>query len=67
MNGLFAREVYIRLSEDGSHFVCTTAYGRFYTKKAEFALDDPSAAEVVEEKSLVPLRNRLFEREHGDH
>lgn len=66
MNGLFAREVYIRLSEDGAHFVCTTEYGRFYTKKAEFALDGPSEPEAADEKSLVPLRNRLFDRTPED-
>jgi hypothetical protein len=66
MNGLFSREVYIRLSEDGAHFVCTTEYGRFYTKKAEFALSDAPEPEPAHEKSLVPLRNRLFDRTPGE-
>jgi hypothetical protein len=59
MNTLFGREVYIRLSEDGTHFVSTTRYGRFYTKTAEFALNCQPAPETVDEKSPVPARKRF--------
>lgn len=58
MSTLFGREVYIRLSEDGTHFISTIQYGRFYTKTAEIALHPEPAPEAVDEKSLAPLRKR---------
>jgi hypothetical protein len=66
MNGIFAREVYIRFSEDGMHFVCTTEYGRFYRKTEEFAFDGPStpesAPELTDDASALLLRKRHSDR-----
>jgi len=66
MRTLFEREVYIRLSEDGSHLVSTTRYGRFFTRTAEFDVNGEvkcdarveDARESMDEKSLAPLKKR---------
>ncbi len=36
MSTFFERENYIRLSEDGTHLISTTRYGRFFKRTAEF-------------------------------
>jgi hypothetical protein len=56
MNTLFAREVYIRLTDDKSGFVCTVTDGKFYTKATEFALHRRPAPDVLDEKALVLAR-----------
>jgi len=56
MKNPFAREVYVRLTEGGTNFVCTTKYGRFYRKSREVALNCPPAAEPADDKSLLPAR-----------
>lgn len=58
MNTLFAQDVYIRLAEDNSAFVCTIKCGRFYSKTTEFALNCQLMPEPVEEKVPVPLKRR---------
>lgn len=58
MNTLFARNVYIRLAEDNSAFVCTIKRGRFYSKTTEVALNCQLIPEPVDEKALVPIKRR---------
>ena len=38
MNSLFEKQVYVRLSEDGTSFFYTTKYGRFATVTREIRL-----------------------------
>jgi hypothetical protein len=58
MNAPFSKEVYIRLAEDESAFLCTTTYGKFYSKTTEVALDCQLLREPVDENVLLPLRRR---------
>ena len=44
---LFAKETYIRLSDDESAFIATVAYGLFYSKATEFPIHDEPAHVVV--------------------
>lgn len=57
MKTIFEQEVYIRLGDDMSSFVCTVKYGG-YTKATEFSLHRQPASEVSDEKSLVLARKR---------
>lgn len=65
MRILFERDVYIRLSEDGTHLISTTRYGRFFRKTAEFdvncEVNSEDARETIDEKSLAPLKKRSSE------
>jgi hypothetical protein len=45
MDNLFAQDIYIRLAEDYSAFICTTKYGRFSSKTIEFTLNEPVTPE----------------------
>ena len=56
MNTLFARDVYIRLAEDNSAFLCTIKRGRFYSKTTEVALNCQPVPEPVD--ALVPMKRR---------
>ena len=38
MNSLFEKQVYVRLSEDGTSFIYTVKYGRFATATREMRL-----------------------------
>lgn len=58
MDTLFAQEVYIRIAEDNSAFLCTIRRGRFYSKTAEFPLNCQVIPEPVDEKTPVPLKRR---------
>lgn len=58
MRTLFERDVYIRLSEDGTHLISTTRYGRFFRRTAEFDMNGEQARETVDEKFLAPLKKR---------
>lgn len=65
MRTLFERDVYIRLSEDGTRLISTTTYGRFFSRTAEFDLNGDmndankeDARETVDEKSFAPLKKR---------
>jgi hypothetical protein len=53
-----AEEVYIRLVDDKSGFVCTVKYGGVYAKATEFALNCPPTPDVLDEKALVLVRKR---------
>ncbi len=58
MKSLFRKEVYIRLSEDGTALVSTVKYGRFYSKTSAIPLSNQALPEAVEDKALVPLRKK---------
>jgi len=58
MNTFFAQDIYIRLAEDSSVFVCTIKRGRFYSKTTEVALNCQLVPEPVDEKALVPMKRR---------
>jgi hypothetical protein len=60
MNTLFEREVYIRLSEDGTNFVSTTRYGRFFARVKNFALSRNEAPDSVQDKAPVSAKRRLL-------
>ena len=53
---LFAREVYIRLAEDKSGFVCTVGLGPFISKSVEFALKGGSALSRKLTEELLSTR-----------
>jgi hypothetical protein len=57
MKTLFEQEVYIRLCDDMSGFVCTETYGA-YTKATEFSLHRQPASEVSDDEALVLARKR---------
>jgi hypothetical protein len=59
MKGLFRRDVYIRLADDGMNFVCTTQYGRFYTKTRQIPLHVEPKPEPADEMSLLQARKRF--------
>ena len=42
MNNLFAQDIFIRLAEDNSGFVCTIRCGRLSSKVEEFTLEEPA-------------------------
>jgi len=58
MNTLFAREVYVRLTDNKQGFVCTVKQGRFFTKTTRFAFDDSFPPEAVGEEAVVTLKQR---------
>jgi len=58
MNTLFAQDIYIRLTEDSSAFVCTIKCGRLFSKTTEFALNCQLVPEPVDEKAFVPMKRR---------
>jgi len=58
MNTLLRREVYIRLADDESGFVCTVQYGKFHAKATEFALHCESTPGPSDEKVPVFARRR---------
>jgi hypothetical protein len=56
----FAREVYIRLAEDGGGFVCTVQRGRFLSRSAEFGVEGHPilSLERAEELLLTKAKDR---------
>jgi hypothetical protein len=70
MNTFFGRELYIRLAQDEGAFVCTTRYGKIYTKAKKFLLQGP-AADVDENSEPVRKKRRtsslsLLQPDTGD-
>jgi len=61
MSALFAKEVYIRLTDHQS-MVCTVKYGRFYSKAAKFALRPQPGPALQEDAALVLARKRSARR-----
>ena len=61
MNMLLEQEIYIRLAEDQTAFVCTIKYGNFSTV-TEFPLKSKSIPDVADEKALVLARKRSSPR-----
>jgi hypothetical protein len=59
MNRLFAREVYIRLTDEETALVHTVKYGKFYAKATELALDGELTPGVLDEKALMLARKRF--------
>ena len=57
MKTLFEQEVYIRLCDDMSGFVCTVTYGGC-TKATEFSLHRQPASEVSDDEALILARKR---------
>jgi len=55
MNPLFGRELYIRLAQNQDGFVCTTRYGKFYSKAKKFLLHEVAPAH---ENEAAPVRKR---------
>ena len=56
MNPFFGRELYIRLAQDEGAFVCTTRYGKIYTKAKKFLLQGPAAD--IDENESEPVRKK---------
>lgn len=56
---LFERDVYIRLSEDGTRLISTTRYGRLFRRTADFDVNGKQARETADEHSFAPLKKRL--------
>jgi hypothetical protein len=76
MRTLFERDVYVRLSEDGTRLISTTTYGRIFRRTAEFDMDcagkaedvreTEDARETIDEKSLAPLKKRWSDWQFDD-
>jgi hypothetical protein len=67
MTTLFEREVCIRLSEDQTHLIATTRYGRFFRKTAEFDVTAEQTREThtpetqsreTMDEAFAPLKKR---------
>jgi hypothetical protein len=59
---LFAREVYIRLAEDSSGFVCTVRRGRFLSKSAVFGMERRPILSLERARDRRPLALPRFSR-----
>ena len=57
MNKFFGRELYIRLAGDEGAFVCTTKYGKFYSKAKKFLLHELTPP-AEHETGPAPVRKR---------
>lgn len=55
---LFAREVYIRLAEDKSGFVCTVRRGRFLSRSAEYRVEGHPILSLERIDELLSTRAR---------
>lgn len=55
---LFAREVYIRLAEDSSGFVCTVRRGRFLSKSTIFGVEGRPILSLERAEQPVSARAR---------
>jgi hypothetical protein len=62
MNSLFTKDVYIRLADDNSAFVCTIKRGGLYAKTTEFGLTCLITAEPADENAPVRLKQRFDEQ-----
>ena len=68
MNSLFEKQVYIRLSEDGTSFTYSVKYGRFAAATREIRLAEKAETAGLAEgshgaiASLVPVRARVAPR-----
>ena len=58
----FTQEVYIRLANDQTGFVCTVKYGKLYSKATEFPLKCEPIPDVLEVKAPTLLRKRSSAR-----
>ena len=56
MKTFFGRESYIRLAQGEDAFVCTTRYGKFYTKAKKFLLRELKPAD--DDEMQTPLRKK---------
>lgn len=54
----FQKEVFIRLSDDGTAFACHIRYGQFYSKTTEFGISKRGIPAAAEDSAIV-LVNRL--------
>ena len=61
MNQFLAQEIYIRLAEDNSAFVCTIRRGKFRIKMVEFRLAEQIIPEDL--SNLVEKRPSRSDRE----
>ena len=68
MNSLFEKQVYVRLSEDGTSCIYTVKYGRFATATREMRLAERAETAGLAEgshgaiPSLVPVAARVAPR-----
>jgi hypothetical protein len=53
-----AGEVYIRIADDQTGFVCTVKYGKFSAMVTEFALQGRPTPDVLDEKVSMLARKR---------
>jgi len=58
MNRFFGRELYIRLASDEGAFVCTTTYGKFYSKAKKFLLHERAPAAMHENEPAQVRKKR---------
>lgn len=61
----FQKEVFIRLSDDGSAFACRIQYGHVYSKTTEFVIGESALSSAVEDAALMQVRRESV-REMGD-
>ena len=68
MNSLFEKQIYVRLSEDGTSFFYSVKFGRFATVTREMRLAEKAATPGLAEgslgaiPSLVPVAARVAPR-----
>ncbi|HLG96295.1 MAG TPA: hypothetical protein VKX49_08285 [Bryobacteraceae bacterium] len=55
MNRFFGRELYIRLAEGEQVFVCTTKFGKLFSRTKRISLNE-TPMEVSDESTSVPSR-----------
>ncbi len=61
MNKFFGRELYIRLAGDEGAFVCTTKYGKFYSKAKKFLLHELTPRAAYEDEPSPVRKKRRTE------
>ena len=69
MNRLFGRGVYIRLTDGDKNFACTTActtrFGKFFSRTAEFALSEQPVLDAADQHAMVEGKKKPSQLESG--
>lgn len=57
MKAFFEKEISIRLADEGGKFVCTTKYGKFFSRTTEVSLSQPKP-EAIEDPAMISVKKR---------
>lgn len=54
----FQKEVFIRLSNDGTAFACRIRYGKLFSKTTEYVIGERAVPAAAEDTALVLVNRR---------